>query len=172
MLGRALGWGCNQNVGITSAASLGGTLILVMPSTLGLTYHFQPHMNPPPCPVAHAHGNTRPSIGRSFHQPDASGAESGFGNSTTRPTPGSGRNSFQRQQDQNYHLPLLEFSWSRCWVWKTMDITDGDLCSICLGLLGDHAYIYFATSKSLCICFRLDRSFWHTFAHFSQDMTR
>jgi hypothetical protein len=30
----------NQNVNTTTAAALGGTLILVMPSTQGLTYHF------------------------------------------------------------------------------------------------------------------------------------
>jgi hypothetical protein len=39
-LGQALGQGPNQNMGITlAAAALGATLILVMPSTSGLTSH-------------------------------------------------------------------------------------------------------------------------------------
>ncbi len=44
VLSKALRWGRNQNVGTTLAAASGGTLILVMPSTLGLTYHISHHL--------------------------------------------------------------------------------------------------------------------------------
>jgi hypothetical protein len=44
VLSNALRWRRNQNVGTTLAAAWGGTLILVMPSTLGVTYHISHHL--------------------------------------------------------------------------------------------------------------------------------
>ncbi len=43
-LNKALGQGHNQNASTISATALGPTLILLMPSTLGLTYHI--HLRP------------------------------------------------------------------------------------------------------------------------------